>query len=154
MRGGLLERDKDGLTVGPWRISPTPRDPAVPQCRSAMNAVCSKAPSKSSGSPSPWGGNGVQTSKSHAILIQTCITKSRHKIQKIKLKKRNWLTSKSTLIQMACTHTGASLAVPTQPVFGHSSPKTAHFPQYCLSQSNTFASMTVSFWQGNTYDGK
>lgn len=43
---------------------------------------------------------------------------------------------------MACMHTGSSLAVPTGPIFGHPPPKTAHFPQYFLSQSNT-----LPLWQ-------
>lgn len=69
-----------------------------------MSAVCNKAPAKPSDSPSPRGGTGVQSSKSRAILIRTCITTSWHKTQKIKLKRRNWFTSKPALTVGSCTH--------------------------------------------------
>lgn len=74
------------------------------RCHSAVNTVCTKAPSKSFASPSPQGGTGVQTSKSPAVLIPTCTTTSWHKIQNIKLKKRNQFTSKSALTDGTYTH--------------------------------------------------
>lgn len=86
-------------------ISAAPRDSVVPPRRERCWQQGTPKPSfQALCFSQPRGGTGMHTGKSHAILIRTCITTSWHKIQKIKLKKRNWFTSKSALTDGMYTH--------------------------------------------------